>query len=145
MEIREATAADLSDILNLYKQPEMDGENILGVNRATEIFEQFAQHPFYKLFVVECEEKMVGTYALLIMPNLGHMGALSGIVEDVVVASDQKRKGIGKFMMEHAMQLCRERGCYKLALSSNRNRVNAHTFYESLGFKKHGYSFLVEF
>jgi len=44
-------------------------------------------------------------------------------------------------MMRHALRLCDEKGCYKVALSSNLKRERAHAFYESLGFAKHGYSF----
>ena len=35
-------------------------------------------------------------------------------------------------------------GCYKMALSSNLKREAAHRFYDSLGFGRHGYSFLIE-
>ena len=38
----------------------------------------------------------------------------------------------------------REQGCYKLALSSGMPREAAHRFYESLGFRRHGYSFWTE-
>jgi len=44
-------------------------------------------------------------------------------------------------MMSHAIGLCRERGCYKVVISSNFKRPKAHAFYESLGFERHGYSF----
>ncbi len=44
-------------------------------------------------------------------------------------------------MMVHAINLCRERGCYKMVVSSNLKRPKAHVFYESLGFERHGYSF----
>jgi len=47
-------------------------------------------------------------------------------------------------MMAHAMQQARDAGCYKLALSSNVCRKDAHAFYESLGFAQHGLSFVVE-
>jgi GNAT superfamily N-acetyltransferase len=48
-------------------------------------------------------------------------------------------------MMKHAMDECQKIGCYKLALSSNKIRIDAHRFYENLGFKQHGISFSVEF
>lgn len=80
----------------------------------------------------------------MIMDNLAHQGAPSGIIEDVVVSERHQRQGIGKAMMQYAMQVCQERGCYKVSLSSNLKRAKAHRFYESLGFQKHGYSFLVE-
>ncbi len=40
-------------------------------------------------------------------------------------------------------QRCQEAGCYKMSLSSNLKRAQAHAFYESIGFEKHGYSFWV--
>ena len=46
-------------------------------------------------------------------------------------------------MMRFALDRCRAKGCYKLALSSNAKRERAHAFYESLGFERHGYSFRV--
>ena len=44
----------------------------------------------------------------------------------------------------HAIGLCREKGCYKLMLSSNLKRARAHAFYDSLGFERHGHSFRTE-
>ena len=52
-------------------------------------------------------------------------------------------RGIGRAMMEHALSEARQAGCYKLALSSHLMRRDAHRFYESLGFERHGYSFAV--
>jgi GNAT superfamily N-acetyltransferase len=53
-------------------------------------------------------------------------------------------KGVGKLMMEFALKYSKEKGCYKMSLSSNLRREKAHQFYESLGFKKHGFSFLMD-
>jgi len=47
-------------------------------------------------------------------------------------------------MMQFAIATCREKSCYKVCLSSNLKRENAHQFYEGIGFRKHGYSFLTE-
>jgi GNAT superfamily N-acetyltransferase len=64
-------------------------------------------------------------------------------VEDVAVAPARQGQGIGKAMMAHALEQSRKAGCYKLALSSNLVRTAAHQFYESLGFERHGYSYVV--
>jgi GNAT superfamily N-acetyltransferase len=45
--------------------------------------------------------------------------------------------------MQFAVDRSREKGCYKLMLSSNAKRERAHAFYESLGFERHGFSFRV--
>ncbi|MCP4230637.1 MAG: GNAT family N-acetyltransferase, partial [bacterium] len=47
-------------------------------------------------------------------------------------------------MMDFALQRAQEAGCYKLALSTNVKRDEAHRFYENLGYKRHGYSYLIE-
>jgi GNAT superfamily N-acetyltransferase len=78
------------------------------------------------------------------MDNIGHQGTPSAIVEDVVVSTAHQSQTIGSEMMLHAMDLARQAGCYKLALSSNQKRHRAHAFYESLGFQKHGYSFQIQ-
>jgi GNAT superfamily N-acetyltransferase len=62
----------------------------------------------------------------------------------VAVAPHWQRRGIGRAMIRQAIEFCRAKGCYKLALSSNVRRGPAHAFYESLGFRRHGYSFTVE-
>jgi ribosomal protein S18 acetylase RimI-like enzyme len=47
-------------------------------------------------------------------------------------------------MMTFALGYARERGCYKLTLSSNSGRPAAHAFYRALGFEQHGLSFHVQ-
>ncbi len=143
-EIQEARHEDLPAILSLYAQPDVDNGKVLPIDRARGIFARIRSYPEYKIYVAKAEDKIIGTFALLIMDNLAHVGAPSGIVEDVVVEPCWQGKGIGKQMMEFAKRRCKEMGCYKLALSSNLKREVAHRFYESLGFQRHGYSYFVE-
>jgi ribosomal protein S18 acetylase RimI-like enzyme len=141
---RVATQADLPEILRLYAQPDLDGK-ALSLPEAERLFERIAQQPDYKLYVAARGGQVVGTFALLIMQNLGHWGTPSGVIEDVAVDPAYQGQGIGKLMMRHALQVCGERGCYKAVLSSNLKRERAHAFYESLGFERHGYSYRVLF
>jgi len=144
IDFRNARAGDLPGVLALYAQPEIDDGAILPIEKAEVIFEKFARYPDYTLYVAEQDGRIVGSFALLIMDNLGHLGAPSGIVEDVVVDPALHGRGIGQAMMRFAMACCRDRGCYKLVLSSNARRERAHAFYESLGFTRHGYSFRLD-
>jgi GNAT superfamily N-acetyltransferase len=142
--IRPATATDLPGVLALYAQPDMDNGKVLALEDAAQVWAQFSHYPNYRLFVA-CEGGAVmGTFALLVMHNLGHQGTPSAIVEDVVVHVGHQSQGLGRDMMHHAMALAREAGCYKLVLSSNQKRERAHAFYESLGFQRHGFSFSIE-
>ncbi len=145
--IREASEADLEDILALYESIEENPQLVLSPEEARAMLAQFSRYPSYRLWVA-CDTAsrgaVVGSYALLVMHNLAHRGAPSAIAEDVVVAAGRQGQGIGRQMMAHAVQQARDAGCYKLALSSNAKRVAAHAFYESLGFARHGLSFVIE-
>lgn len=144
IDMRQALAADISAVLALYAQPALDDGKVLGEAAAQQLFAQFSRYPNYRLFVATEDSAVVGSYALLIMHNLAHRGMPSAIAEDVVVAPSNQGNGIGRRMMTHALTEARLAGCYKLALSSNRKRTQAHAFYESLGFDQHGLSFVIE-
>ncbi len=139
--IREGERADLPAVLSLYAQLGEDDGAVLSPEEAEYIFERMRTYPYCRLYVALVESRVVGTFTMLVMDNIAHMGAGSTIIEDVVVEKELRGKGVGRRMMEFACGISREKGCYKIALTSNRNRKEAHRFYESLGFEIHGYSF----
>ena len=143
--MREATEADLPDILALYSQLGQDDGAVLPLEQAQKIFSKIKQYPDYSLHLATIGNRAVGIFALLIMDNFGHLGAPSAVLEDVVVAADLRGQGVGSRMMRYANELCQQKGCYKMTFSSNINRLDAHRFYESLGFSKHGYSFYITY
>jgi GNAT superfamily N-acetyltransferase len=141
--IREASEEDLPAILALYAQLGMDDGTVLSGDDAKKIFTRMKNYPDYTLYVAVSGTTVVGSFALLIMDNLGHKGAPSGVVEDVIVHQDWRGRGIGRTMMEKAMSSCAAKGCYKISLTSNKLRHNAHVFYKVLGFDVHGFSYSV--
>jgi GNAT superfamily N-acetyltransferase len=141
--IRQATLDDVKDILHIYAEA-LDNGKVITVEKAQKIFLKQQQYPNYQVFIALYEQQTVGTFALLIMENMAHNGTPSAVVEDVGVLPTMQSKGIGKLMMKFALKYAKEKGCYKMSLSSNHRREKAHQFYESLGFNKHGFSFLME-
>jgi GNAT superfamily N-acetyltransferase len=141
--IRQATLDDVKDILHIYAEA-LDNGKVITVEKAQKIFLKQQQYPNYQVFIALYEQQTVGTFALLIMENMAHNGTPSAVVEDVGVLPTMQSKGIGKLMMKFALKYAKEKGCYKMSLSSNLRREKAHQFYESLGFNKHGFSFLME-
>jgi GNAT superfamily N-acetyltransferase len=138
---REATRADLGDVLRLYALTMTEGGRACTLAEAERIFERMARYPSYRLWVAVAGDRVVGTYTLLVMDNLAHGGTPSAVIEAVVVDPDRQGRGIGRMMMRHALAQARAAGCYKAALSSNLKREAAHAFYDSLGFERHGVSF----
>lgn len=142
--IRIAGAADVASLLSLYKLLEVVPEPAVPLERALACFRDLKSNPHHRLYVAELDASIVGTFSLIFVPGLSHSARDSGVIEDVVVADELQGIGIGKQMMRFAMAVCMERHCYKLVLSSHIRRERAHGFYEGLGFRKHGYSYLLD-
>lgn len=142
--IRAATGDDLPQLLTLYLELESDGPPPT-LAHLRQQFGRISQYPNYAIYVWDTGDKsIIGTFALLIFDALGYRCAPVAVVEDVVVASSARGRGIGRSMMEFAIEASRMAGCYKLMLSSNLRRTDAHRFYEALGFERHGLSYLVQ-
>jgi GNAT superfamily N-acetyltransferase len=144
IEIRDAEERDITGVMRILVESGIDGGKSFTDAEAREQYARLRQVPNFRLLVAVVDGEIAGTYALLIMEKLGKRGTPAGVVEDVAVLPSRQGHGIGRAMMEHARAECRRAGCYKLALSSNLRRTGAHRFYDSLGFERHGFSFVTE-
>jgi GNAT superfamily N-acetyltransferase len=142
--IREASEEDIPAIIDIYRAAGIGGEDNFTVTEACAHFAMLKQYPSFRVFVALIDQTVVGTYELLVMDNMAKRGRRSGVVADVAVHPRHQGRGIGRAMMQRAMEQCSQANCYKLALSSNLKRKDAHRFYDALGFERHGYSFQVE-
>jgi GNAT superfamily N-acetyltransferase len=145
IEIRDAEERDIADVLRILAKAGIDRGKSFTAEEARAHFARIRQSPNLRVLVAALDGEIAGTYTLLIMDLLAKRGTPAGIVEDVAVLPARQGQGIGRAMMEHARAECRRAGCYKLALSSNLRRTDAHRFYDSLGFERHGFSFVTEF
>lgn len=99
-------------------------------------FEAIEADPNQHLVVADLGGKVVGTMQLSYIPSIQFRGGWRQQVEAVRIASDLRSQGLGKKMMEWAIQQARGRGCKIVQLSSQNGRKDAHRFYERLGFDK---------
>lgn len=88
------------------------------------------------LAVAELDDAIVGTLQLSFLPGISFRGAWRGQIEAVRIASDMRSRGLGTAMIDWAVDLCRERGCRMVQLTSHRTRTDAHRFYERLGWEQ---------
>lgn len=56
------------------------------------------------------------------------------VIGGLVVDKGHRRRGVGRMLLEHAEAWAREQGCAIVRLWSSAGRVNAHRFYERLGY-----------
>ena len=130
--IRPAEKRDLSSLLDLMNQLSPYSSQI-DYTKISETFSSILEDKFYRLIVYETDDKIVGTALLLVQKNLSHGGRPYGHIENVVVDSSYRGKGIGKEMLEYLINEARKYNCYKVILNG---RKGTEGFYESAGFKR---------
>jgi N-acetylglutamate synthase-like GNAT family acetyltransferase len=133
MNIRKASITDLPKILDLYRElnPEDDELDLCVAEAIWKKSE--AKNTITYLVAVENNE-VVGTCNIAIIDNLTRSGRPYGIIENVITAIKYRRKGIGKVLIEKAVELAKINNCYKVILLSSSKRFEAHKFYEAIGF-----------
>jgi ribosomal protein S18 acetylase RimI-like enzyme len=87
------------------------------------------------LAVAEMKGEVVGCVQIDYLPGLSRRGAWRGQIEAVAIARPLRGTGIGTAMIRWAVERCRARGCTLVQLTSHKSRVDAHRFYERLGFE----------
>jgi GNAT superfamily N-acetyltransferase len=97
-------------------------------------FESIDADPAHVLVVAESAGEIVGTMQLSFLPGLARRGALRAQIEAVRVAASLRGSGLGAAMMEWAIAEARRRGCALVQLTTDKSRLDAHRFYQRLGF-----------
>jgi GNAT superfamily N-acetyltransferase len=86
------------------------------------------------LVVADLDGEVVGTLQLSFLPSLTYGGAERAQVEAVRVATRLRGQGVGRRMLEWAVDVARDRGCRIVQLTTDKRREDAARFYESIGF-----------
>ncbi len=146
--IRDARVADLPRIVELLAQlsisapREQPDEPLPDAYAAA--FADISADPRQRLLVVEAAGEIVASAALIIVPNLSHQGRPYALIENIVVDEARRGGGAGEALVRYAIAEARAASCYKLSLTSNKRRPDAHRFYEHLGFNATHEGFRVE-
>jgi len=93
-----------------------------------------AATPGTDVLVVERAGEVVAVCQLITFRHLQHGGGRCAELESMHVRSDLRGTGIGGVLLEEAVSRARAAGCYRIQLTSNTVRTDAHRFYEGHGF-----------
>jgi len=83
---------------------------------------------------VDDRDHPVGCLQLTFIPGLSRTGMWRGQIESVRIAATERGSGLGTCFIEWAIEVCRERGCKLVQLTSDKARSDSIRFYEKLGF-----------
>ncbi|GIH07531.1 GNAT family acetyltransferase [Rhizocola hellebori] len=137
LEIRPATIEDVPAIVAMLADDPLgatrEGDpGDLGYQMA---FLEIAADPQQKLVVGVFGGEVVATLQLTIIPGLSRKGSKRALIEAVRVRSDQRGAGLGRRIIGWAIAEARANNCVMVQLTTDKSRVDAHRFYESLGFE----------
>ncbi|WP_409252766.1 N-acetyltransferase family protein [Bacillus sp. SCS-153A] len=136
---REAEEGDLDSIVRMLS------DDILGSKR--ERYEYPLPHSYIKAFqaidadpnnelIVACmDEEVVGVQQVTFTPYITHQGGWRATIEGVRTTSAVRGQGVGKEMIQYAIQRAKDRGCHLVQLTTDKQRPEALRFYEGLGFR----------
>lgn len=136
--IRPAAEADLPAVVALLAD---DG---LGKNRERpetplpaaygEAFARMARQDDNLVLVAELDGAIVGCLQLTLIHGLSRLGTTRAQVEGVRVATTARGRRVGERLMREAMVRSKARGASLIQLTTDHRRIDAHRFYERLGF-----------
>ena len=136
---RLATRDDLPSIVRMLADDDLGRQREQYVDPLPEsyysAFEQIHSDPNHELIVAELDGELIGTLHLIFLPSVSFQGRLRAQVESVRVDTRFQSQGIGGEMMKWTMERAAQRGAHVVQLTTHKTRVDAHRFYERLGFK----------
>lgn len=138
LKYRLAKADDLTDIVKMLSDDTLGAtrekfEPILSDNYLV-AFENIINDPNQELTIVEMNGQKVGTYQLTFIQYLTHQGGLRAQIEAVRTNLNYRGQGIGTKVFEYIIERAKEKGCNMLQLTSDKQRLEAIKFYETIGF-----------
>ncbi|ACA18700.1 GCN5-related N-acetyltransferase [Methylobacterium sp. 4-46] len=138
--IRVAVPDDLEAIVRLHEADAVGGHGDAWTpeNRPAyaAALAAIAASPDCDLYVVLEGGEVVGSFQLSFRQGITSRGARQAVLESVQVRADRRSRGVGARMVEEAERLARAGGATSLQLTSNKRRVDAHRFYERLGYAR---------
>lgn len=138
MKFRPAKQSDLAQLIGML------ADDALGALRENpsmppapayqQAFEQINQDNNNELIVAETAGKIVGMLQLTFIPYLTYQGSWRCLIEGVRVKQNDRGQGIGQSLFKWAIERAKQRNCYLVQLTSDKQRPDAIRFYEKLGF-----------
>ncbi|HEV2620073.1 MAG TPA: GNAT family N-acetyltransferase [Acidobacteriaceae bacterium] len=137
-EIRTCRPEDFEQIMPLLQQ--LWPDQILSRDLLLAVYQRgLALDVQHYLCAVE-RDRIVAFCSMTIKNNLWQQGYLAHLDELVVNSADRGR-GIGTRLIDAMIALARQAGCTRIELDSAMYRTGAHGFYQNHGFENRAYLF----
>jgi GNAT superfamily N-acetyltransferase len=133
--IRPATTGNLAEVLALYRQLN-PGDPVLDLAAAEPVWTALLGSGLTTPFVAQIEGRLAASCTLAIVPNLSRGARPYGVIENVVTDEGHRRRGLGRAVLEAALDKAWTADCYKVLLATGSRRKSTLRFYEGVGFTR---------
>jgi ribosomal protein S18 acetylase RimI-like enzyme len=135
IDIRRATPADLGALRALltvlHDAPPWAADRD-GAARAA--FERMLADELRCVLLGFVDGAPAGTVDTVVVPNLTREASSWAAIENVIVLPEHRRLGVGRRLIDAAIDFAAQHGCYKVQLVSATTRREAHALYRAAGF-----------
>ena len=139
LRFRLATRADVPSIVRMLADDELGSQRERYGDPLPEAyysaFDLINRDPNHELIVAERNGEVIGTLHLMFLPSLSFQGGLRAQIESVRVDRRYQNEGFGSQMMKWTLERAKQRGAHVVQLTTHKSRLDAHRFYERLGFR----------
>lgn len=145
MLIRDALAEDFLAV-HVLMQELNTADTVENADERRAVFLTIIDDPSNHIFVGVCEDVIVATCYLNIIPNITWKAAPYALIENVVTSTLHRRNGYGRDCIKHAIDFAYSKGCFKIMLMSSQRDDQTRAFYGSVGLvqSKDGYAMYKE-
>ena len=134
--VREIKDDELEKLLELYKHLNPDDPELKVDERVKQIWQAIMEDPNHFCLVIEEDGIIVSTCIMVIIPNLTRNARPYALIENVVTHEQYRKRGYGTAVIKKAIEIAKEKGCYKVMLMTGRKDEATLRFYERAGFNK---------
>jgi len=132
VKVEQATINDLESLSELFE--ELSGEKTDFI-KMTKNFNLMSSDSSYIILVARENDEVLGSVMGIICMDLVKECQPFMVIENVVVKSRFRGKGVGVSLMHQLENIARSRNCYYTMLVSSGYRKDAHKFYEAIGYE----------
>jgi len=135
--IRMVNRNDLPALQELYLN--LHDTNVTPItSEGLKIWEDILRTPDYYILIGEYMGRVVSSVTMIIIKNLTLNMRPYALIENIVTAKEHRNQGYAGCLMEKAVEIAREKKCYKIMLLSGTQDESTVTLYKKAGFSDRG-------
>lgn len=127
---------ELWDLLNLYKHFNNGDPELEDNNELHKPWDDIYNDSSLYYIVAEKEGLLVSTCNISIIKNLTRDARPYGLIENVLTHSNYRNRGLGKKVLNKAIDIAKANNCYKVMLLTGSKKEETLNFYKSAGFRQ---------